>query len=180
MVIVAGLDLRARSDKPTGIAFLEDNKLVFVSKTYTDEEIIMLINRYNPLVIAIDAPLSHAKGFREVDKKMIRQGYRVLPPGWKSMKKLVSRALRIKNLLDSKGIHVIETHPRSSLKSSGCSIEKLLARIGIDKERIRRLSRDEIDAVIAALTAYHYARGEYISVKDVDGEIILLPRICST
>ncbi len=178
MVIVAGLDLRARSDKPTGIAFLKDNKLVFVSKTYTDEEIIALLTRYKPLVVALDAPLSHANGFREVDKKMIRQGYRVLPPGWKSMKMLVSRALRIKALLSDKGIYVIETHPRSSLKSSGCSIEELLGMVGIEKERIRCLSRDEVDAVVAALTAYYYVRGEYVSVKDVDGEIILLPRIC--
>ena len=179
MVIVAGLDLRARQDRPSGIAFFQNKNPVFVSKVYTDNEIFSLMIKYKPQIVAIDSPLSHSRGFRNVDKKMIRMGYKVLPPGWLAMKKLISRALMIRESLMKNGITVIETHPRSSLLSSGCSLEELFSHEGIDQQFITNLSKDEIDAIIAALTAYYYVIGDFISVKDVDGEIILLPRICS-
>ena len=179
MVIVAGLDLRARQDKPSGIAFFQGKRLIFISKVYGDEEILSLLEKYKPKIVAIDSPLSHSRGFRRVDKKMIKMGYKVLPPGWPAMRKLVSRALRLRELLERKGIVVIETHPRSSLLSSRCSIGELMVREGLEQSLIRDLSKDEIDALIAALTAYHYVIGDYVPVKDVDGEIILLPRICS-
>ncbi len=179
MVKVAGLDLRARQDKPSGMAFFQGKRLIFISKAYGDEEILSLLEKYKPKIVAIDSPLSHSRGFRRVDKKMIRMGYKVLPPGWPAMRRLVSRALRLREILGRRGIVVIETHPRSSLLSSGCSIGELMVREGLEQSLIRDLSKDEIDALIAALTAYHYVIGNYVSVKDVDGEIILLPRICS-
>ncbi len=179
MVKVAGLDLRARQDRPSGIAFLQKRRLIFISKVYGDEEILSLLDKYKPKIVAIDSPLSHSRGFRRVDRKMIKMGYKVLPPGWPAMRKLVSRAIRLREILERRGVLVIETHPRSSLLSSGCSIWELMVREGLEQSLIRDLSKDEIDALIAALTAYHYMIGDYVSVKDVDGEIILLPRICS-
>ncbi len=177
MVRVAGIDLAGSPRNPSGICILFDTKIDFLGILYSDEDIVSLIMSRKPRIVAIDAPLAHSKGYREVDKEMIRHGYRVLPPGWRSMKILVSRALLIRERLEENGIKVIETHPRSALKSSGCSsIYELLAIYGIRLEE--KVSRDEVDAIIAALVAYHYELGDVEVVEAKDGKIYLLPRIC--
>ena len=177
MVRVAGIDLAGSPRNPSGVCILFNTRIDFLGVLYSDEEIVSLILSMKPRIAAIDAPLAHSPGYREVDREMIRHGYRVLPPGWRSMKMLVTRALLIKEKLEENGIKVIETHPRSALKSSSCSsIDELLAIHGISFEK--RVSRDEFDAIIAALVAYHYELGDVEVVEACDGKIYLLPRIC--
>ncbi|MBS7634583.1 hypothetical protein KEJ34_03685 [Candidatus Bathyarchaeota archaeon] len=61
---------------------------------------------------------SPAPVFRDVDRRAIREGYRVLPPRLGAMRMLMIRAWRLYEMLSSNGVKVIETHPYSALKSS--------------------------------------------------------------
>ncbi len=181
MVTVCGLDPSGSSKKPTGIAVLRDNRIVFYGVKYNDVDIIETINSFKPTVVAIDSPLSFpTRGwFREVDRKMIRLGYRVLPPMWNSMKPLVERSIKIMKMLENNGIKVIETHPRSAIKSSNCSNwVELVEKNGIEIKGKQITNKDIIDAIIACIVALYYVKREAVSIKASDGVIYLLPRIC--
>ncbi|MET1160291.1 MAG: hypothetical protein ABWW65_04965 [Thermoprotei archaeon] len=177
MVIVAGIDPAGSPKKYTGVAVLDNYTLLCIARVKKDEEITSIIHKYKPVVIAIDSPLSHAPGYRKVDIAMKIHGYQVLPPGWRSMRMLIDRSLRLKKLFEERGAIVIETHPRSALKSSGCkNPEDLYNRIGFHIEK--PLSKDENDALISAIVALYYAIGDVIEISDVDGTIYLLPPVC--
>lgn len=176
-MIVAGIDLAATSRRPSGVAVISDKTLLFIGKAYYDQEIIDIMRSAKPSVVAIDAPLSPSDRYREVDLLMKRSGYPVLPPGWRTMRLLVIRGVKLRETLQKYGIAVIETHPKSALKSCMCSLPaELFSRVGINPGR--RLTRDEEDALIAALVAKYYIEGRAKSISAVDGVIYLLPKIC--
>ena len=146
-------------------------------------KLINKVMEYNTKVVAIDAPLSHAKGYRKVDLKMKKLGFKVLPPGWRSMKLLVDRAIKLKNILEDRGVRVIETHPLSALRSSGYSnVEQLISELGVTidiKNKHLLEIKDVVDAIIAAIVAKLYLESKTLKVSDVDGTIHLIPRIKS-
>jgi len=185
MVVVMGIDLAGSPKRRTGYAILRESYVLETGIVYTDKEIIDLVKKYMPRVVAIDSPLSMPiKGYRKVDIMMKRRGYRVLPPTWPSMKMLVYRAMKlVKEIrsIDREAI-VIETHPLSAFKSSNCSsLYELLTKASItDNIDADTLSNDERDGLIAALVAYYYSLGKHVSIKAVNGEIYLLPPICRT
>jgi len=93
------------------------------------------------------------------------------------MRMLVDRALKLKSLFEEQGLLVVETHPRSALKSSGCrDYDELLNAHGIKVGY--SLSRDEYDAIVAALVARYYSEDRALKIEASDGVIYLLPRIC--
>ncbi len=175
MVVVCGVDLRGVARRPSGVALLGEG-LLYVGVFHEDAELLELVKAYGPSVAAVDAPLSPAEGFREVDREMLRRGFRVLPPGWRGMRALVERAARLSRELASLGVTVIETHPRSALAASGCTAGTLLRMHGV--ELGRELTRDELDAIISAIVARYYAEGARAEVRGLDGCIYLLPRLC--
>lgn len=118
-----------------------------------DDEIIDVCKKAT--VTGIDAPLSMSKGFRAVDKQMIRMGFRVLPPSW--MKTLTLRAISLCSHIPM----CIETHPTSSAKNMGLKIE------------VR--PKDHLDAVLAALAAFAFNKDESLEVMGEDGSIYLVP-----
>ncbi len=177
--IVGGVDLAGSPKRPTGIAIVKGGVLIFADKVFYDDEIINILTSYNACLIAIDAPLSLAKSYRKVDIAMKKQGYKVLPPGWRGMKVLTLRAIRLKRILESLGIHVIETHPSSAIRSSGLhDIARLISFfIRVNDWSFMSKGKDVIDAVIAACVAWSYVKCKTIKVKEVDGEIYLLPHV---
>ncbi|AHC50636.1 nuclease [Sulfolobus acidocaldarius SUSAZ] len=150
-----GIDLAVK--RPSTIAIFEDS-LIHVSDVVSDEEILSGCS--GSKVTAIDSPLSMSKGFRKVDKMMIRNGFRVLPPSW--MKGLVERAIRLNSVLNSE---VIETHPTSSEKN-----------INLNWRDFGAKKKDEVDAVMCAIVAYFKHSGNILKVEAEDGTIYLLPR----
>ncbi len=174
---VAGIDLSGSPRRPSGVAIIYNGVLVHADKLYFDNEIIDLLRNYNVCLVAIDAPLSHAKRYRRVDIKMKKRGFKVLPPGWRGMKMLVSRAIRIKIILESMGISVIETHPSSALKNTGFKnlVDALSRIISINDWGFINKGKDVVDAVIAASVAWAYVCSIAEKISDVDGEIFLLP-----
>lgn len=181
---LAGIDLAGSRRRPTGLAILKASRasgpsLLFSGTVYSDEELLSLIEEFDVKCASIDAPLSpSARGYRKIDLALIRSGLRVLPPSFPGMRALVERALKIKGALEARRVIVIETHPRSSLKLSGCGdLTELLSRHGINVGK--RVGKDEGDAIICALTAYYYLAGKAVIFREADGEIVLLPPICS-
>jgi predicted nuclease with RNAse H fold len=176
MVAVAGVDLRGSGRKPSGIAILHDKGL-YINRLYSDEEILRRLLEFNVKIVAVDSPLAHSSSFRHVDKTMIKLGLRVLPPGWRGMRMLVERGIKLASSLSSLGILVLETHPRSALKTSRCgNLGELASKMGVPQPS--GLSRDEEDALIAAFVSLKFLQGEVIEVEGVDGRIFLLPPVC--
>ena len=179
MVFVAGLDLAAKENRPSGLAIAKDNIVIMVSKVYSDEEILDTILKHDVKVVAVDAPLSHARTYRKVDLEMKRKGLNVLPPGWRTMKPLVDRAIALKDKLNENGVKVIETHPRSTLKTSGYKngMSLISTHLTIEPYVLNKLSKDEIDALICLLVAYYYVKGDIEKIEADDGVIYLLPKL---
>ena len=176
MVTVAGVDLRGSDRRPSGVAVISGRDLR-VESLYSDEEIVDFLTRHKALVVAIDSPLSHSPSYRHVDRVMVRLGFRVLPPGWRGMSMLVERGVRLASRLSSMGVVVLETHPRSALKSSKCrGLGELASRLGLALPG--RLTRDEEDAVVASAVSLMYVEGAVVEVEGVDGRIYLLPPVC--
>ncbi len=177
--VVGGIDLAGSPKRPTGIAVVSDGKLVYADKVFLDNEILDLLLRYRVCLVAIDAPLSHSKSYRKVDLAMKKKGFKVLPPGWRGMRMLTNRAIRLKRVLESIGVKVIETHPSSAIKSSGLRrINDVIASlINVDDWSFIDKGKDVVDAVISACVAWTYVECLSYSVKEVNGAIYLLPRL---
>ncbi len=177
---VAGLDLAGSPRRPSGYAVACSAKLTDYGIVYADDEVLEKLR--GARVVAIDAPLSLPKsgrGFRKVDLKLIRMGYRVLPPTMPGMRMLTERAIALAKRLEHEGVKVIETHPRSAWMNSGCGNElEAASKILANVPRGGRLLRDVVDAIVAAAVAWTYMVGRAVRVEAQDGVIYLLPRLC--
>jgi predicted nuclease with RNAse H fold len=180
---LAGLDLAGSERRISGVAIGDpQGRILRLLEARGYGEILEAITRHGVRLVAVDAPLGHAEGYREVDLEARRMGFKLLPPGWRGMRMLVDRALRLRDeLAGLRGVEVIETHPRSALRSAGCSYEdwercvsRYLDLGGLDTAGLRR---DVVDAVIALAVALAYLRGEAQVIRGRDGAIWLLPAV---
>ncbi|MEM2207655.1 MAG: hypothetical protein QXG17_03080 [Sulfolobales archaeon] len=177
---VSGLDLAAESYNCSGYAVIDLNTMTLAKAIclYSDEEIMTNILSDQVRLVSVDSPLSREPVFRHVDREAIKRGFRVLPPNFGYMRKLTRRGWRLYERLSTEGIEVIETHPRSALKSSGlndCFVlaEKLGVSLGI--YRRKALGKDLRDAIVSALVALCYIRGDcLLTVSAEDGKIHLI------
>jgi len=169
----AGIDLAALEKNSTGAA-IYDGSGFECSTLHEDREILGLIFRYRPSIVAIDAPLSLPFGrccfddeccgprkIRVCDRMLISMGFRLFPPGFSFMKQLTLRGIRLREMLEVEGFKVIEVHPRTS-------------------KRILRLENfgdaknvHESDACAAALTACLYGQGKCREITGPDGTIVI-------
>ncbi|BBG22791.1 DUF429 domain-containing protein [Sulfuracidifex tepidarius] len=145
-----GIDLAVKRETDVGLMI---GNSVKVYEVMTDEEIVSIC--MNAKASALDSPFNYY--YREIDREMLKHGYKVLPPSF--MKSLVERAMRLRNSLK-----LVETHPTSSLKNAG-----------IDWRSLSR-KKDVIDAVISALTARLYYEGKAQVIYAHDGIIALAPK----
>ncbi|MDW8010521.1 MAG: hypothetical protein RMH84_02885, partial [Sulfolobales archaeon] len=157
---------------------LANTSLVKIACLYTDDQIVSSIISDKVNLVSVDSPISREPKFRLVDREAVRRGFRVLPPSLKCMKKLSLRGWKLYEELRLRGIEVIETHPRSAMKSSGVGDHAVLAeKLGIElgEYRSRKLGRDLRDALISALVAVCYARGDcLLTISAEDGSIHLI------
>ena len=185
-MLIAGLDLAAKEDRCSGFAIIRTSelksKLILLRCLSTDDEIVDSIIKYGISLVAVDAPITPKPVMREVDRVMIKSGFKVFPPSFSWMKKLTQRAYNLYLTLRSHGVKVIETHPKSALTSSRISnVSKLCNVLGIDiegyEETINR-NKDLRDALISALVAYCYVMNICVKVvKAYDGEIYLIKEL---
>ncbi len=182
---VVGIDLAGDERRPTGIAIIKERvAIAFIA--FKDHEIMEVIDAIKPLIVAVDSPLTlPMHGYmREVDRRMHRLGFPVLPPMFPGMRKLTMRGMRLKAKLEGRGISVIEVHPRSSLKAlrrrfkdDNLNVREIALRVGV-KVLEAHMSKDEEDALLAAITGLLYMKGEHYIVRCDDGSIVL-PRWCA-
>ncbi|MCS7108977.1 MAG: DUF429 domain-containing protein [Sulfolobales archaeon] len=183
-----GIDLAANPSRCTGYALIEclnGCELRSMECLYGDDEIIKELSNllsYDRLIVSIDAPLRESTGMRMIDKKLISAGFKVLPPGFKHMRSLTLRALKLIEELNSVGIRdIYETHPRSSLLSSRCSsVEELMKGLSISHKvyDLESACDDVRDAVIASIVSYCIDNGCSLKVEDVDGVVWLIEKVC--
>ena len=164
---VVGLDLSGSSSRPTGWALLR-GLWVEARHLYGDDEILGFTSACKPALVAIDAPLNlpGEGAMREADRLMHRLGYPVLPPGFPGMRELTTRATKLAGELQRRGLRVIEVHPASTRKALNmpvkdwAEIQRVYLSMGLRGDvESRRLSRHELDAVAAALTARLHTLG---------------------
>lgn len=89
---VGGLDLAALDKNPSGVC-----RGITCKTLKKDQEIINFLRGVQ--VVAVDAPLSMEKPYRDSEKALLRKGYRPLPLTMSSMELLHMRALRLKGHL---------------------------------------------------------------------------------
>lgn len=177
-----GIDLAASERKYSGICFL--NGKFFVTKVLNDEEILNLISKFKPRVVAIDAPLSKPifnKSFRMCDLELIKMKIKFFPLNMRSMKMLTERGINLKNKIEKrfKFLKVIETYPGacydilSIKRKSKEDILKFYESIGLKLNK--NLSKDEIDSIMCAIVArsFYYRRSLAIGNKK-EGQIFLI------
>lgn len=181
---IIGIDLSGISKNPTGIALLQDNQ-VKAELTYLDSEILEIIEKNQPIIVAIDAPLSFplSKYTRKADRDMPRNGYRVFPPNFPHMRELTKRAVRLNSLIHEMKYRTIEVHPTSSRKAlqmppkEWSTIQEILKTLGLkgDLEE-RALVTHEIDAITAALTAKLHLKKQTELIGDEQEGHIIVPK----
>lgn len=137
----------------------------------------------NVSAVGIDAPLSFpSKGtLRECEKKLLSLGIRLFPSGAKFFRETVLIGIKIAEELRSLGIKVFEVYPYATRVMMGIAPKaKKRSRAGVGELRsalsqffeIPKLSHDEIDAILSALTVREFLEGRGF-VVDGEGEIIV-------
>ena len=183
---ILGIDLAGKEENPSGICTLEKYDIE-LSTVYNDNNILEIINVFEPHLIVIDAPLSLPKGrcclekdckcaigghFRQAERDIRRYGP-VLPLTFKGMKMLTLRGIKLASIL-KKNYEVLESHPRTN--------QKILkfndARAGLKKYfRISTIATEhELDAGILALTGYLFLKDCCIELGDNDEGVIIIPK----
>lgn len=199
MKAIVGIDLAGNPKNPTGFAAIKPSLTVEVCLVFNNEDIIKKVERTDPSLVAIDAPLTLPKGrccfklscncktrganLRVADREMIKLGYRVFPPAFGGMRTLTMRGIELSKILHTKNFKVIEVHPRSSKLALKLPIEnsqKLqnkLTKLGLKGEILKRkLSDDELDAIIAALTGYLNLKNQTETIGEPDEGQIIIPK----
>lgn len=128
-----GLDLTASPFRSSGFAVLGDGALLLaVGWVGSDQEILALADRWQPCLVAIDAPLSlpaglccleescacqpqAADGLKAAERDLIARGFGLFRTGKRSIiKDMVYRAVGLRRALEERGWTVIEVYPYAS------------------------------------------------------------------
>lgn len=172
------MDLAGVSKNPTGFCILTEKagvKTVQTGVLHSDEEIIGKINEAGPELTALDAPTKYDGKNRLCDT--ILKDYGALPVTLRGMEVLAKRGVGLYEKLKPKH-KVIEVYAKASAKILGvyhkddfiCQKKLLSLDLSGDPNN-RILSRDELDAVFAAITAYLHLSGQTKTVGDDEGRI---------
>lgn len=177
--IFAGIDLAGSPKRPTGFCFISFKKIQ-VMALYTDSEIVENILKASPQIIAIDAPLTLKRISRVCDKNLKKYG--ALPLSLKGMQILAKRGFRLAEHFRKLNFEIIEVFPTATAKILGIYnkdariLQKNLESIDKKFKWQRALSKAELDAVLASITAKMYFENSYDVIGNTDG-IIIVPKL---
>ena len=128
---------------------------------------------------------------RVAERELYRQGIRLYWTTRKTfIKAMIYRSMALRRTLEAQGIPVIEVYPHASkIRLFECPIPKKTTKTGRQwlQERLERLvpglrghgrllSHDELDAIVAAYTAYLHGQGQAEAVGDREEGFIYVPR----
>jgi predicted nuclease with RNAse H fold len=189
---ILGIDLAGSEKRKTGICILNEKLEANCFCVFKDKEILNLIEKEEPDLIAIDAPLSLPKGrkslkrkskihFRKCDKELWKFKIKFFPITLGPMRKLTERGIKLKKILEKK-YKVIEVYPGATqdilkIPRKQKGIEKLkkgLEKLGI-KFFKKNLNGDELDATACALTGILFLKGKTIALGEKDEGKIIIP-----
>ncbi|MHA1590386.1 MAG: DUF429 domain-containing protein [Candidatus Njordarchaeales archaeon] len=185
--IVLGLDLAGSEKNVTGYCVILNDAIEDFGAVFSNEEILSLVNKWRPKLVAIDAPLNFPRrgNLRDCDLLMKQINLNPLPPTLPGMRMLVNRAMWLVKELKSRGIDYIEVFPAGALRFLGYKKKpkSIAERLRIAKELARvftlnikrypaRLLPDIFDAIICAITGYAYINGDYIEIKGEECRVI--------
>ena len=190
---VVGIDLAGSPKRNTGICTLKKEIITPCTIVHTDQEIISYIEKENPALIAVDAPLNLPPGrrsmedkngehFRPCDRELLRRGIRFFPITLGPMRLLTERGIRLKRTLTRRGHSVIEVYPgaaqdiwHTGRKQDGLSkLRKGLEKLGI-KGLNKKMNGDELDAITAALVGELFLRGKAEVLGNLKRGAIVIP-----
>lgn len=192
-MVVLGIDLAGSPKRKTGICILNEKLEADCFCVFEDKEILNLINKIKPKLIAIDAPLSLPKGrkslkrkenihFRECDRELWRYKIKFFPITLGPMRKLTERGIKLRKILEKK-FKVIEVYPGATqdilkIPRKQKGFEKL--KKGLEKLGIKILKEnpnaDELDAITAAFTGWLYLKGKCVAIGDKKEGQIIIPK----
>ena len=175
-----GVDLAGSPKNPTGFCVLSEEggrKSVQVKVIHSDDEILREVDAAQPDIVALDAPTTYSGSNRFCDREL--KDYGALPVTLPGMEMLARRGTELAGTL--KGRHsVIEVYATASAKILGVyhkddfSCQKKLLSLDLSGDpNARLLSRDELDAVFAAMTGFLHLIGQTKAVGGEDGTIII-------
>lgn len=187
---IVGLDLAGVESRPTGLCILRDIEAE-TSLVWKDEEIFSCIEKSNPKIVAVDAPLTlppwresieqrTGTHLRECDKELLRRGIKFFPITLGPMRKLTGRGMNLKRILESENFKVIEVYPGGAqdilkIPRKQRGLERL--RAGLEKVGVKglnsRMSDHELDAITCALVGKLFLEGKSITYGTPDQPIIM-------
>jgi hypothetical protein len=190
---VVGIDLAGSPKRNTGISTLKKDNITSYTTIHTDQEIIKYVEKENPAIVAIDAPLNLPPGrksiedrngehFRPCDRELLRRGIRFFPITLGPMRLLTTRGIRLKRALTARGYAVIEVYPgaaqdiwHTGRKQDGLpKLRKGLKKLGV-KGLHQKMNGDELDAVTAALVGQLFLRGKAEVLGNFKRGAIVIP-----
>jgi len=183
---IIGMDLAGKPPNPTGICFLDSDKIECFT-VFDDSQIFNFIFNSNPSLIVIDAPLSLPEGrcclsnecncskmgghFRKAEVEMRKYG-RTLPLTFRGMRMLTERGIGIANEL-KKRFEVIESHPRTIQKILEIyDFEAVFKNFNLPPN----ISEHELDAVLLVIAGIYYLNDNFMEFGDKEEGTIILPK----
>jgi predicted nuclease with RNAse H fold len=176
-----GIDLAGNPKNDTGFCILEitgQGRTISASVLHSDSEIMERVGKNSPDLIAIDAPLTYAGVNRKCDEDL--RSYGALPATLPGMEVLAKRGTNLAKELNGKGLKSIEVYATASAKILGFYdkderiTQKKLMDSNLEGDIQKRiLSKDELDSVFCAFTAYLHASGQTEQVGDDEGKITI-------
>jgi predicted nuclease with RNAse H fold len=191
---VTGIDLAGVPHRPTGICYLK-NMRARTALIHSDDDILRAIDRENPNLVTVDAPLSlppgrmsiHQKNgqhFRPCDLELRKRKIPFFPITLGPMRCLTERGIGLKKKIEKKGIPVVEIYPGGAqdiweiprVKRDLAELRRGLGCLGVRGLR-RDCSGHELDAATAALVGWHYLEGKAELYGDFSSGVIVMPRL---
>jgi len=187
---IVGLDLAGVESRPTGFCILK-GLMAETFLLYTNQEIVRKVEGSKPKVVAIDAPLSLPAGrksieqrtkvhLRECDKELLKRGIKLFPVTLGPMRKLTSRGITLRRILENKHFKVIEVYPGGAQDILGIPRKQQglrSLREGLEKQGIKGLkdgmSNHELDAVTCALVGRLFLVGKTITYGTREQAIVM-------
>lgn len=190
-MIILGIDLAGSEKRKTGICILNEELEARPFFLFKDEEILDLVEKIKPKLIAIDAPLSLPRGrktlkrrskihFRQCDRELWHYKIKFFPITLGPMRSLTERGIKLKKILEKK-YKVIEVYPGATQDILGIPRkQKGLKELknGLEKLGIKIFKKnpngDELDAITCAFTGFLFLKGETKAIgKKNEGQIII-------
>jgi len=156
--------------KPPALCVVRGRVVEYVNYIELDLLALML-SGLGVKVVAIDSPFSLPRDtWRKVDLVGKKVGFKLLPPSWKGMRKMVVLNLELLSSLSKYSIDALETFPGGVIFE--CTYHY------IDHKYYE--NKDFKDACVAAAVARAHLENELYSIHADDGEIVLSSRCFRT